>query len=115
MRQFDASDEAAVKAVVEDALQKYGRLDVMFANAGIASMKVFYETTTEEFMKMMKTNVLRLVPFNTALEAELRVLIFLQCFPRSKICRESHAEDLAIKAISLWIYHRNSICCRTEV
>jgi len=63
VRQFDAADEAAVKAVVEDALQKYGRLDVMFANAGIASMKVFYETTTEEFMKMMKTNVLRWVNF----------------------------------------------------
>ncbi|KAI4134077.1 MAG: hypothetical protein LQ347_001828, partial [Umbilicaria vellea] len=34
-RQFDAGDEPAVKAVVDEALAKYGRLDIMFANAGI--------------------------------------------------------------------------------
>lgn len=59
VRQFDAGDEPSVKKVVEEALEKYGRLDIMFANAGISSMKVFYEATGEEFMKMMKTNVLR--------------------------------------------------------
>ncbi|EON61296.1 3-oxoacyl-[acyl-carrier protein] reductase [Coniosporium apollinis CBS 100218] len=58
VRQFDAGDEPSVKKVVEEALEKYGRLDIVFANAGISSMKVFYEATGEEFMKMMKTNVL---------------------------------------------------------
>lgn len=51
VRQFDASDEAAVKSVVEDALNAYGRLDIMFANAGIASMKVIHDTTTESTLR----------------------------------------------------------------
>ena len=51
-RQFDAGDEAAVKAVCADALEKYGRLDVFFANAGISSGKVFWEEDSEGFMKM---------------------------------------------------------------
>ncbi|KAF2088954.1 NAD(P)-binding protein [Saccharata proteae CBS 121410] len=58
VRQFDAADEPSVKKVVEEALEKYGRLDIMFANAGIVSMKLFYDATSEEFMKMMRTNVL---------------------------------------------------------
>ncbi|KAJ9648039.1 hypothetical protein H2199_001816 [Coniosporium tulheliwenetii] len=62
VRQFDAGDEPSVKKVVEEALEKYGRLDIMFANAGISSMKVFYEATGEEFMKMMRTNALSHAP-----------------------------------------------------
>lgn len=59
-RQFDASDEAAVKAVVEEALQLYGRLDVFFANAGISGTPaIFMDTEVDDFMKMMKTNTLR--------------------------------------------------------
>jgi NAD(P)-dependent dehydrogenase (short-subunit alcohol dehydrogenase family) len=57
-RQFDASDELAVKAVVDESLKLYNRLDIFFANAGIASGRVFWEEDTEGFMKMMKTNTL---------------------------------------------------------
>lgn len=57
VRQFDAGDEEKVKAVVEEALEKYGRLDVMFANAGIVGApKLFTEVTGEEFMRTMDTN-----------------------------------------------------------
>ena len=56
---FDAGDEAAVKAVVDEAIEKYGRLDIMFANAGIVGTnKIFTEIESEQFMKTMKTNVL---------------------------------------------------------
>ncbi len=58
-RRFDAANEQAVKGVVEEALEKYGRLDVMFANAGVANGKIFSDIGQEEFMKMMKINVLR--------------------------------------------------------
>jgi len=58
-RQFDAGVEASVKAVVDDAVAKYGRLDVFFANAGMASGGLFTETTSEEFMEMMRVNTLR--------------------------------------------------------
>ncbi|UPX10698.1 uncharacterized protein EKO05_0001340 [Ascochyta rabiei] len=57
-RQFDAADEAAVKAVVQEAVDMYGRLDVFFANAGISSGKLFWEEDSEGFMKVMRTNAL---------------------------------------------------------
>ncbi|MCJ1472466.1 hypothetical protein MMC13_001114 [Lambiella insularis] len=58
-RQFDAADEAAMKAVVQEAVALYGRLDVMFANAGIVGgNKAFWDVEAEEFMRVMRTNVL---------------------------------------------------------
>ena len=59
VRKFDAADEESVKNVVQEALDKHGRLDIMFANAGISSMKLFYDASGEEFMEMMRTNTLR--------------------------------------------------------
>ena len=58
-RSFDASDEESVKKIVEEAVSTYGRLDVFFANAGIASGKIFTEVTPDEFMRMMKVNTMR--------------------------------------------------------
>ncbi|KAI1163081.1 putative 3-oxoacyl-reductase FabG [Nemania serpens] len=56
-RQFDAADEEAVKAVVDDAIQNYGRLDVFFANAGIVGpMAAFTDVSKEDFMKVLDTN-----------------------------------------------------------
>ncbi|KAI1175109.1 putative 3-oxoacyl-reductase FabG [Nemania sp. FL0916] len=56
-RQFDAADEEAVKAVVEHAIQNYGRLDVFFANAGIIGpMAPFTDISKEDFMKVLDTN-----------------------------------------------------------
>ncbi|KAG6021568.1 hypothetical protein E4U19_006897 [Claviceps sp. Clav32 group G5] len=57
--QFDAADEDKVKAVVDDALERYGQLDVFFANAGITGMNtVFTEFTGADFMEVMRTNTL---------------------------------------------------------
>lgn len=67
LRQLDVSDEAAVKAVVDDAIEKYGRLDIVFANAGIVGLpKVFTEITGDEFMRVLKTNTLGQVFFSLA-------------------------------------------------
>ncbi|OIW27163.1 NAD(P)-binding protein [Coniochaeta ligniaria NRRL 30616] len=58
-RQFDAADESAVKAVVDEAVAKYGRLDVFFANAGIVGPhKVLSDVTDEEFMNVLRVNTL---------------------------------------------------------
>ncbi|KAJ5714581.1 uncharacterized protein N7483_011762 [Penicillium malachiteum] len=58
-RQFDAGDEKAVVAVIDDAISKYGRLDIFFANAGIVGQpKIFTEIDGEGFMKTMRTNAL---------------------------------------------------------
>ncbi|PVI07096.1 NAD(P)-binding protein [Periconia macrospinosa] len=56
--QFDAADEKAVAAIVNQAIREHGRLDVFFANAGISSGRLFWEEDTEGFMKMMRTNAL---------------------------------------------------------
>jgi NAD(P)-dependent dehydrogenase (short-subunit alcohol dehydrogenase family) len=59
-RQFDASNDAAVKAVVDDAIKAYGRLDIFFANAGIVGQrKVFTDIEADEFLHTLKTNVVR--------------------------------------------------------
>ena len=59
-RKFDAADEKAVKAVIAEVVEKYGRLDVMFANAGIVgTYQPFWEVDAEDFMKTMRTNILR--------------------------------------------------------
>ncbi|KAH8678208.1 hypothetical protein BX600DRAFT_146988 [Xylariales sp. PMI_506] len=56
-RQFDAADESAVKEVVDDAVARYGRLDVFFANAGVIGQNTsFASTTKDDFMKVMETN-----------------------------------------------------------
>ncbi|QUC21926.1 uncharacterized protein UV8b_06167 [Ustilaginoidea virens] len=56
---FDAADEAQVKAVVDDALNRYGRLDVFFANAGITGSNVaFTDFTDAEFMDVLRINTL---------------------------------------------------------
>lgn len=58
-RQFDAADEAKVKEVVEDAMKRYGRLDVFFANAGVAGKpSLFTDFTSDEFMHIVKVNTL---------------------------------------------------------
>ena len=51
-----------MKAVVADALQKYGRLDVFFANAGVVGQPVsFTDMSAEGFAKTMNTNTIRFV------------------------------------------------------
>lgn len=75
VRQFDAGDEASVKAVVDDAIAKYGRLDVMFANAGIiGTPKVYTEIDSNDFMNTLRVNTLGWVLpyYNTPAEADER-------------------------------------------
>ncbi|KAK1141171.1 hypothetical protein N8T08_009338 [Aspergillus melleus] len=58
-RQFDAADESATQAVVNDAITRYGRLDIFFANAGVVGQpKHMSQVTGEEFMETMRVNAL---------------------------------------------------------
>ncbi|KAL8296679.1 hypothetical protein RB597_005995 [Gaeumannomyces tritici] len=59
VRQFDAADEEAVKGVVADALARYGRLDVFFANAGVVGPPtLFTDADADGFMDVMRVNAL---------------------------------------------------------
>ncbi|GLB37531.1 putative KR domain containing protein [Lyophyllum shimeji] len=56
--QADAADEAAISGVCDQALREEGRLDVFFANAGVASRNALADTTAETFMNTMRVNAL---------------------------------------------------------
>ncbi|CAL1707725.1 unnamed protein product [Somion occarium] len=56
--QADASDEAAIVGVCKQALQEEGRLDVFFANAGIATALPIDSVTPEAFMNTLRINTL---------------------------------------------------------
>jgi NAD(P)-dependent dehydrogenase (short-subunit alcohol dehydrogenase family) len=59
-RKIDAGDEADVKNLVDEVLEKHGRLDIFFANAGItAGMDRILDASADNFMKTMRTNALR--------------------------------------------------------
>lgn len=67
--QFDASNEDAVKSVVDDAIKIYGRLDIFFANAGIVGqVKHFTQISSDEFLNTLKINLLRQESSNLTLK-----------------------------------------------
>jgi NADP-dependent 3-hydroxy acid dehydrogenase YdfG len=53
----DVTDWDEQRAVVEGALERFGRLDVAFANAGIGAFRGFLEETPEHWRAMILTNV----------------------------------------------------------
>jgi NAD(P)-dependent dehydrogenase (short-subunit alcohol dehydrogenase family) len=53
----DATDIAATEAAIAQAVAKFGRLDVVFANAGIAGGTPLGATTLETFEKVIRTNI----------------------------------------------------------
>lgn len=55
----DVNDEASVKALVNKAVEKYGRLDLAVNNAGISTEGAkIAESETARFQEMIQTNVL---------------------------------------------------------
>src|SRR5271155_5730751 len=53
----DVSDEKYVKRLVEDAVTRFGKLDVFVNNAGIAIFGPFEQTTTQDWRKVMATDL----------------------------------------------------------
>lgn len=53
----DVSEEAAVNALVADAVERFGGLDVMVNNAGIAKGEGFLESALDDWRATMGTNV----------------------------------------------------------
>ncbi len=53
----DVGDAAAVDAVARLVLERFGRIDVLFNNAGIIIVKPIEETTVEEWDRLMATNL----------------------------------------------------------
>jgi|TARA_B100001971_G_C18255056_1_gene581385 3-oxoacyl-[acyl-carrier protein] reductase len=53
---IDVTDENRVKTMFNDIRKKYGQLDILINNAGIASMNHFLLTTSDTVDKIMNTN-----------------------------------------------------------
>jgi meso-butanediol dehydrogenase / (S,S)-butanediol dehydrogenase / diacetyl reductase len=53
----DVSDEAYVKRLVEDTVNKFGKLDVLVNNAGMAIFGPFAQTTTQDWRKVIGTDL----------------------------------------------------------
>ena len=53
----DANDVAATEAAVKQAAEKFGKLDIVFANAGIPGNTPVGKTTLEAFEQVIRTNL----------------------------------------------------------
>ena len=53
----DVSDEEYMKRLVEDTVTKFGKLDVFVNNAAIAIFGPFAQTTTQDWRKLMATDL----------------------------------------------------------
>ncbi len=53
----DATDITATKKAIEQAVKKFGKLDIVFANAGIPGNTPIGGTTLEAFESVIRTNI----------------------------------------------------------
>jgi 3-oxoacyl-[acyl-carrier protein] reductase len=56
-RRLDVTDEAACEATVNDAVEAFGRLDVMVANAGIGAPGFLAKLSKEDFQRVLDVNL----------------------------------------------------------
>ena len=54
----DVSDEAQVKAMVDQAMAEWGRVDVVVANAGILRDKTFIKMEMDDFRKVLDVHLM---------------------------------------------------------
>lgn len=56
---MDAGDEAQVKALVDCAVRDFGRLDVVYANAGVSGgLTALLDITVDNFMEILRINLI---------------------------------------------------------
>src|ERR1700740_3598709 len=53
----DATDIAATEAAIKKAAEKFGKLDIVFANAGIPGNTPLGATSLETFERVLRTNI----------------------------------------------------------
>jgi SDR family mycofactocin-dependent oxidoreductase len=53
----DVRDDAAVSAAVEETIREFGRIDILFNNAGIAAYGLTHELTEDEWDAMLDINL----------------------------------------------------------
>src|SRR5581483_4097667 len=53
----DANDVAATEAAVKQAVEKFGKIDIVFANAGIPGLTPVGKPALEAFEQVIRTNL----------------------------------------------------------
>ena len=56
-REVDIRDDAAVRALVADGVEQFGRLDILVANAGVLSWGRLWELTDEQWNSVIDVNL----------------------------------------------------------
>ena len=56
-REVDIRDDAAVRQLVADGVEQFGRLDILVANAGVLSWGRVWELTDEQWNSVIDTNL----------------------------------------------------------
>jgi NAD(P)-dependent dehydrogenase (short-subunit alcohol dehydrogenase family) len=69
---LDVTDQASVDAAVEQALARFGRVDVLVNNAGYGLAGAIEEATEAEYMPVFETNVFGLIRVTRALLPQFR-------------------------------------------
>ena len=69
---LDVTDQASVDAAVAEALERFGRVDVLVNNAGYGLAGGIEEATEAEFMPVFETNVFGLIRVTRALLPQFR-------------------------------------------
>jgi NAD(P)-dependent dehydrogenase (short-subunit alcohol dehydrogenase family) len=69
---LDVTSESSVKGAVDDAIARWGHVDVLVNNAGYGLTGAIEEVTEDEFKPMFETNVLGLVRVTKALLPQFR-------------------------------------------
>ncbi len=54
----DVSDEAQVKKMIEETVEKFGRIDILVNNAGVVFDAPFEERTVEQFRRTLEVNLI---------------------------------------------------------
>ncbi|MBD7936471.1 SDR family oxidoreductase [Cytobacillus sp. Sa5YUA1] len=55
--QIDVQEEADIKRLLEETVEKYGQVDILINNAGISVFKPLFELTIDEWDRVINTNV----------------------------------------------------------
>lgn len=66
VKRTDVSDMAACEALVSTAVEKFGRVDVVFANAGVDHLGKVDEGPLSDFTKVIETDLYGVIHMNRA-------------------------------------------------